>query len=217
MAVQAKWYTKKFECSSKTINLIDSLSTSFDLNEETKTDKKGKSKTTKKGLKAQSVSFSITPTYAAGVNPRSEFESYKKLVGKTARLYIGGKAFGPYLMLTNAALSDVKMTNNGGILSAKISLTFKQSTKKKADTDAKKITASKESKKSKKQKNPNAKNAKKKTIAAGSKVKISGKYTDGTSVSSADKNKKFTVKSISGSIVTLTNGKKIKSSSVSLC
>lgn len=217
MAVQAKWYTKKFECSSKTINLIDSLSTSFDLNEETKTDKKGKSKTTKKGLKAQSVSFSITPTYAAGVNPRSEFESYKKLIGKTARLYIGGKAFGPYLMLTNAALSDVKMTNNGGILSAKISLTFKQSTKKKADTDAKKITASKESKKSKKQKNPNAKNAKKKTLAAGSKVKISGKYTDGTSVSSSDKNKKFTVKSISGNVVTLTNGKKIKSSSCSLC
>lgn len=217
MAVQAKWYTKKFECSSKIINLIDGLSTSFDINEVTKTDKNGKSKTTKKGLKAQSVSFSITPTYAAGINPRNEFESYKKLIGKTARLYIGGKTFGPYLMLTSASLSDVTLTNGGGILSAKISLTFEQSTKAKATADAKKITASKDSKKAKKSKNPNAKNAKKKTLAAGSKVNISGKYADGTAVSSADKNKKFTVKSISGNIVTLTNGKKIITSSVSLC
>lgn len=218
MAVQAKWYNKKFECSSKVANLIDGLSTSFEINEVTTTDKKGKSKTTKKGLKAQKISFSITPVYVAGINPRKEFESYKSLIGKTARLYIGGKAFGPYLMLISASLSDVTLTNKGGMVSGKISLTFEQSTKKKATKDAKKLTASKDKKKSKKSANTNAKTAKKKSFAAGSKVNITGtKYADGSSVTSADKKKKHTIKSISGSVATLNNGKKIQTSSLSLC
>lgn len=218
MSVQAKWYNKTFECNSKTINLIDGLTTSFEINEETTTDKNGKSQTVKKGLKPQSVSFTINPVYAAGVNPRSEFESYKSLIGKTARLYVGSKAFGPYLMLKSASLSDSKLTNTGAMLSCKISLSFEQSTKKAADTDARKLTASKNSKKTKKTTNKKAATATKKTIKAGAQVKITGsKYTDGTKVKSTEKSKKYTIKNLNGAIATLSNGKKINSSFLSLC
>lgn len=218
MAVQAKWYNKSFKCNSNAINLIDELTTSYQINEVTKTDKKGKSKTTKKGLKPQTVDFTISPLYAAGVNPRKEFESYKKLIGKTARLYVGGKAFEPYLMLVSASLSNVVLDNVGNMHSCKIALSFEQSTKKKATADAKKLTASKNSKNAKKSKNSKAKSAKKKTLAAGSKVKIVGDtYSNGQNVSSSDKTKSYKVSSISGNVATLSNGKKITTSNLSLC
>lgn len=216
--VQAQWYGKKFNCNAKAINLIDGLSTSFEINEVTNTDQKGKSKTTIKGLKPQEVSFSISPLYEAGVNPRTEFESYKKLISKTGRLYIGGKAFGPYLMLTSASLSNAVLDNLGNMHSCSIALSFKQSTKKAYKKDAKNLKADKNRKKNKKPKNQKAKDAKKHTIQAGSKVKIVGsKYNDGKAVSKSEKNKTYKIKSISGSIATLSNGKKIKSTSLSLC
>lgn len=216
--IQAQWYGKKFKCSANTINLIDGLSTSFEINEETKTDKKGKSKTVIKGLKPQTVSFNIAPLYEAGVNPRSEFESYKSLISKTGRLYIGGKAFGPYLMLTSASLSNVIMDNSGNIHSCSIALSFKQSTKKKAKKDAKKLKADKNRKKNKKAKNQKATDAKKRTIQAGSKVKIVGnKYSDGKAVSKSDKGKVYKIMNISGSTATLSNGKKITTTSLSMC
>ena len=216
--IQAQWYGKKFFTNYKTVNLIDGLSTSYEANEETKTDKKGKSKTVIKGLKPQTVSFSINPIYETGVNPRTEFESYKKLITKTGRLYVGGKAFGPYLMLMSASLSNVVLDGFGRMHSCTISLSFKQSTKKKANKDAKKLKPDKNRKKNKKAKNQKAKDAKKNTIKAGSKVKIVGsKYNDGSKVSSSDKKKTFKIKSISGSIATLSNNKKIKISSLSLC
>lgn len=216
--IQAQWYGKKFKCSANTINLIDGLSTSFEINEETKTDKKGKSKTTIKGLKPQEVRFSIAPLYEAGVNPRTEFESYKKLIGKTGRLYIGGKAFGPYLMLTSASLSNAVLDNSGNIHSCSIALSFKQSTKKAYKKDAKNLKADKNRKKNKKPKNQKAKDAKKITIQAGSKVKIVGdKYSDGKPVPNSDKNKIYQIKSISGSTATLSNGKKIVTTSLSMC
>ena len=213
MAIQAKWYNKEFKCSSKVINLIDGLSTSYEINEETKTDKNGKSKTVKKDLKSQNVSFSISPVYAMGIKPRNEFESYKKLIGKTGRLYIGGKAFGPYLMLISSTLSNVILDNKGNMLSCTIALNFEQSTKKKYTTDAKKLKAEKK----KKIKNKKAKNATKKTITAGEKVVIVGsKYADGETVSKADKNKKHTVKKSTGSTATLSNGRQINISGLSL-
>ena len=216
--IQAQWYGKKFYCSTKAINLIDGLSTSYEANEETKTDKKGKSKTVIKGLKPQTVSFSISPLYETGVNPRTEFESYKKLIAKTGRLYVGGKAFGPYLMLMSASLSNVILDNFGRMHSCTISLSFKQSTKKKADKDAKKLKPDKSKKKNKKAKNQKAKDAKKQTIKTGSKVKIVGsKYNDGSKVSSSEKNKTFKIKSISGSVAVLSNDKKIKTADLSLC
>ncbi|MCH5315717.1 MAG: hypothetical protein J1E81_07375 [Eubacterium sp.] len=215
---QAQWYGKKFSCNAKSVNLIDGLSTSFEINEVTKTDKNGKSKTTIKGLKPQEVSFTISPLYEAGVNPRTEFESYKKLISKTGRLYIGGKAFGPYLMLTSASLSDVILDNFGNIHSCSIALSFKQSTKKKYKKDAKSLKAEQNRKKNKKPKNQKAKDAKKHTIQAGSKVRIVGsKYSDGKAVSKNEKSKTYKIKSISGSTATLSNGKKIKSTSLSLC
>lgn len=214
MAVQAKWYNKKFQCSKKKINLIESLTTKYEINEVTKTDKKGKSKTTKKGLKAQIVSFTIKPLYAAGVNPRSEFQSYKKLIGKTGKLSIGGKKFGPYLMLTSASLSDVELDNKGHMLSCSIALEFEQSTKKKYKKDAKKLAASKK----KKTKNSKAKTVTKKTAKVGSKVKITGsKYKDKTKVTKSEMNKKYTIKSVSGDYATLSNNKTIALSSLSLC
>lgn len=216
--VQAQWYGKKFNCNAKTINLIDGLSTSFEINEVTTTDKNGKSKTTIKGLKPQEVSFTISPLFEAGVNPRNEFESYKKLISKTGRLYIGGKAFGPYLMLISASLSNVNLDNLGNMHSCTISLSFKQSTKKAYKKDAKNLKADKNRKKNKKPKNQKAKDAKKHTMQAGSNVKIIGdKYSDGKAVLKSDKNKAYKINSISGSIVTLSNGKKIKSTSLSLC
>ncbi len=216
--IQAQWYGKKFQCNSKEINLIDGLTTSYEANEVTKTDKKGKSKTKIKGLKPQQVTFTITPLYETGVKPRKEFESYKKLVTRTGRLYIGGKAFGPYLMLMSASLSDVVLDNKGRMHYATITLTFKQSTKKKFKKDAKKLRAEKKRRKNKKSKNQKAKDAKKHTIKAGSKVKIVGsKYNDGTKVPNSDKSKTFKIKSISGTVATLSNNKKIKTTSLSLC
>lgn len=218
MSVQAKWYNKTFECNSNIINLIDGLTTSFEINEETTTDKNGKSQTVKKGLKPQTVSFTINPVYAAGVNPRSEFESYKSLIGKTARLYVGGKAFGPYLMLQSASLSDSKLTNNGAMLSCKIALSFEQAIKSSTETEARKITASQNSKKTKKTINKKASTATKKTMTVGAQIRIIGSnYTDGSTVRFVEKNNKYTIKSINGSTATLSNGKTIKTAYISLC
>lgn len=216
--IQAQWYNKKFECSSSVSNLIDNLSASYEIKEKSIKTKSGKSKTVKGGVKAGDFSFTITPLCMTGANPTDEFFSFKKLIGKTARLYIGGKGFGPYLMLKSVSFSNPNMTGAGDILSAEISLTFEPSTKKKAVTDARKITASQDAKKSKKANNIKAKGATAKSFAVGSKVKIVGNnYADGTAVKKSDKSKKLKIDNINDNIALLSNGKKIKLDMLSLC
>lgn len=193
--VQAKWNNKKFEITDKKLNPISDLSTSYELNSKTTTDKNGKSKTVRKGVKAQTVTFKTTALCVKGVNPKTEFESYKKLIGKKSYLYLGSKKFGPYLMLTKVSLDNVVLKNNGDFAQVDMTLTFEQTSKS----------------------STTKKNGKKKTFKVGSKVKIKGsKWYNGKKVKKADKAKTFKIKKISKNVVTLSNGKKIAKSSLSL-
>lgn len=123
--IQAKWLTHKFEINSKQIKGLEDLNLAAALKYETQEVKGGKDKILDKGLEPENIPLSYTPAKAVGSDPRAEYDGWRKDLGKSGALYLGGKRWGKdKFILTKANLSTNFMNNSGSIQLAKINLNF---------------------------------------------------------------------------------------------
>lgn len=139
MSNMAQWGSKGFLVSPTKIIFLENFSTSVELKADSESDTSGTSHTNTRGLVARPVSFSVTYTRAAGVDPRSQLEEWESLVGQSNPLYIGGKLFGPSsLILQKVNASNFVFSPKGDFLSVNISLSFVEDTGGKTSTTKKK-------------------------------------------------------------------------------
>ena len=125
MAVMANWGSKSWGVSSQRIAALNGVSASVELDTENNDDKAGSPATTTKALKLQAFNFDFDLATVAGVDVRSEYDSWTALVGEYAPFYLGGRRFGPdKLQLTAVSLSDTILNDFGEILKGKISITL---------------------------------------------------------------------------------------------
>ena len=125
MSNMAQWGPKEFLLSPTKIILMENFSTSVELKADSENDTSGTSPTNTRGLVARPVSFSVTYTRAAGVDPRAQAEEWESLVGQSNPLYIGDKRFGPSsLTLKKVDSSNLVMSPKGDFLSVTVNLSF---------------------------------------------------------------------------------------------
>lgn len=125
MAVMANWMDMSWEISPGRVAVLEGLSTSHKVENETGNDKEGSAPSNAVGFALQTIQAEYVAAAVAGPDVRANWEAWKNRVGKTAPFYLGGKLFGPdKVMLTEAGLDDVTLGRNGEMLTAKISLTF---------------------------------------------------------------------------------------------
>lgn len=142
MSYMAQWGAKGFLISPTKIAVFENLSTSVELNADSENDTSGTSPTNTRGIKARPVSFSVTYTRAAGVDPRAQLEEWESLVGQSNPLYIGDKRFGPgSLILQKVDSSEFVFSHKGDFLSVTVNLSFVENSGSKTSSTTK-ISAS---------------------------------------------------------------------------
>lgn len=144
MSNMAQWGPKEFLLSPTKIILMENFSTSVELKADSENDTSGTSPTNTRGLVARPVSFSVTYTRAAGVDPRAETEEWENLVGQSNPLYIGDKRFGQSsLILKKVGSSNLVMSPKGDFLSITLNLSFGEDSGGKTTSAAKTTTTKK--------------------------------------------------------------------------
>lgn len=142
MSNMAQWGPKDFLLSPTKIILMENFSTSVELKADSENDTSGTSPTNTRGLVARPVSFSVTYTRAAGVDPRAQAEEWESLVGQSNPLYIGDKRFGPSsLILKKVDSSNLVMSPKGDFLSVTVNLSFVENSGGKTASATKKKTS----------------------------------------------------------------------------
>lgn len=119
--------TKTWEISADKIVDLKNFSTAYTAKTDDNEAVEGATLTNERGLEKQTVSFSSQLLAVFGVDVRAEFESWKEWTGKTGVLKIGGKTFGPNLLLKSVSVSDIMMNNDGRWLAAALSFEFEES------------------------------------------------------------------------------------------
>lgn len=146
MSYMAQWGSKGFLLSPTKIILMENFSTSVELKADSENDTSGTSPTNTRGVVARPVSFSVTYTRAAGVDPRAQLEEWESLVGQSNPLYIGGKRFGPNsLILQKVDASNFVFSPKGDFLSVTANLSFVENSGGKTSSAAKTTTKKKTS------------------------------------------------------------------------
>lgn len=113
----AAWGDKKFRITSKKILGIDPFSMGDSYSADS--DSPGREKST--------VSFSVTLIAGLGYNVKKEIKSWQSLTGKSEYLKVGNKKlYDKKMQLTGVDVSDVQVTIQGTIVSAKLSLSFEE-------------------------------------------------------------------------------------------
>lgn len=127
MSYMATWGPKGFIVSDQKIAVLQGLSTSLTLKEDSENDTSGTQPTNTRGRELRPISFSVTYMAAAGVDPRAQIEEWESLLGEAYPLMIGGRRFGPPKMkLKQVDSSDIRLTNSGGMICATVSLSFEE-------------------------------------------------------------------------------------------
>lgn len=122
MSIQATWAGMSWEVSDKRIAAIGSISTAVEV-KKTSDSTKGKSKIT--GMELQALSISYLTTFAAGGQPRKEYEKWESLIGRYAPLRLAGRRFGPKsFQLRSVEIADAQLDSWGRIISGTINLEF---------------------------------------------------------------------------------------------
>ncbi len=167
MGVIATWGNKKFEVTPNRIYPFNDFATSFKLKTDANSDTSGTTPTNTRGRELEEIKISTRCLAVAGVNVRNEMGSWRKLVGETYPLLIGGASFGAgEFQLESVDISETQLDGNGNFLAATLSFTFREFTtsQKAATAKATKTTSSSnktaKSKKAAKQKAMTAKPSK---------------------------------------------------------
>ena len=142
MSNMAQWGSKGFLLSPTKIIFMENFSTSVELKTDSENDTSGTSPTNTRGLVARPVSFSVTYTRAAGVDPRAQLKEWESLVGQSNPLYIGGERFGPAsLLLQKVDSSNFVLSSKGDFLSVTINLSFVENSGEKTSSAAQKSSS----------------------------------------------------------------------------
>lgn len=125
--VMASWQDKEFEVSAKKIQALNSITLERELETETNDDKAGSSPTKTSTYKLQKFSVDFKVTGYAGVDVRTEFDSWCDLVGQYAPFYLGVRRWGPpNVQLIKVSLSEATLNDWGDILIGKITCDFQE-------------------------------------------------------------------------------------------
>lgn len=202
MATMAKWGSKSWAISSKQVKALEDLAFSYEQVADNNTSTEEQKTTNERGTELFPLTCTTVLHSGAGVDVRSEIESWGKLVTKVEYFYLNGKKLGPgKLQLRKVSVSDVKLDDLGRIRLATISLEFKEydpdTTSVKVSTTALKVGASTSAKSANKTTNTAVKTATKKTIKVGDYVKPTGKkYATGQTIPSWVKQRSHKVSQI---------------------
>lgn len=127
MSIQASWLDKKWIIDSNQVNGLNALDMQKELDVEENESKDGTNPTNTKGYKPQSLTTTHTVAYAAGNDPRKEYEAWQARVGKRAGFHINGTRFGPpVLILDKVSFKANHINNFGEILDGEITLEFSE-------------------------------------------------------------------------------------------
>ena len=141
MPNMAQWGPMEFLLSPTRIILMENFSTSVELKKDSENDTSGTAPTNTRGLIARPVSFSVTYTRAAGVDPRTMLGQWEGLVGQSNPLHIGGKLFGPSsLILQKVNASNFVFSPKGDFLSVTVNLSFVENSGGNTSTTSKTTT-----------------------------------------------------------------------------
>ena len=187
MASMAKWGPKTWDVSPKKIMTLEGLSFAYTQTAGTSSSDDEEKKTTERPMELFSVSFTTVLHSGAGVDVRTEIESWKNLVTKVNYLYLNGKRFGPALQLRKVSVSNVKLDDFGRMRLATLSFELKEydasTSSVKADVSSLNTKPSADEKKQTKKANARVKKAKEQSIDIGSYVKpVGSKYTTGQTI-----------------------------------
>ncbi len=127
MGYMAKWGTKEFLVSANKIIVLEGLSTSLTLKEDSENDTSGTQPTNTRGRELRPISFRVRYLAAAGVNPREQIAGWEAELGSAYPLIIGGERFGAEKMkLTSVAVSDIRLSNSGSFLDATVTIMLEE-------------------------------------------------------------------------------------------
>ena len=129
MGIQAQWNDEVFGLTTKLMRHLDSFEISCGILSEEKKNANGANITIVKGIAPEEIKISYTAGFAAGTDPRQEFNDFKKYAqsAKAAPFFLGEKNIGAgKFKVESVDLSNTSFNNSGRVLSGKISLEFKQ-------------------------------------------------------------------------------------------
>ena len=132
---QAKWKDRVFGISQNTLKSLQELSASYKVKKKTDSTS---STTVIQGHELQSFSLNYEVSMTAGVNPLVEYNTMKSYLGLYGPLLLQGSLYGPdNVMLEQVGIDTNYISNDGKILSATITLSFKEyNADKKSNTAA---------------------------------------------------------------------------------
>ena len=135
MSYLARWGPKGFLVSPSKIVPFNDFSTTVALKADSENDTSGTAPTNTRGRELQPMNFSTTYLRSLGVDPRAQWEEWESLIGQVHPLLIEGRRFGPAKMiLTEASLSDVVVSNTGAFLEATVSIVLQEYVEKGSGT-----------------------------------------------------------------------------------
>lgn len=127
MAYMARWGNKGFIVSPSKIAVLEGLSTSLTLKEDSENDTSGTQPTNTRGRELRPITFKVKYLRAAGVDPRAQIAEWEAELGNAYPLIIGNERFGEAKMkLTKVASSDILLSNSGTFLQAVVSITLEE-------------------------------------------------------------------------------------------
>ncbi len=124
----AYWNGMTWKVSEKEITYLESLTTAFSIETSTNADKEGKSATEQVANSLIEISLNTTYRVETGTRDvRGTMNAWKRLVGKTGPLVIGGSTFGPdKVQLQSVGVSNVQLDSRGTMRAVTLSFKFKE-------------------------------------------------------------------------------------------
>ena len=121
---QAKWKDRTFSITSNTIRTLTELGASYKVKK--KTDNTS-STTVISGHELQAFTLNYDVSLVSGIDPLTEYETMKSYLGSYGPLLLQGTLYGPNnVMLEGVELDSENITNDGRLLTGKITLDFKE-------------------------------------------------------------------------------------------
>lgn len=123
----ATWGPMVFQVSTKQIVVMEGLTTSLTLKQDSENDTSGTQPTNTRGRELRPISFDVTYLAAAGTNPRKQMKAWEAQLGNAYPLIVGGERLGPAKMkLTGVSTKDILLSNAGAFLQATVSITLEE-------------------------------------------------------------------------------------------
>lgn len=126
MAIMAEWGPKRWEVSQRKVLALQGLSYSYTQVADNNTSTEEKKTTNERGIELFPLSFTTTLHSGAGVDVRSEIESWKSLVTQVNYFYLNGQQLGPKLQLRKVGVSVDQLDDFGRMRVATLSFEFKE-------------------------------------------------------------------------------------------